>query len=324
MFTAPQGISDPAVRDAMTALFEKVDAIEGMKVTSPYSPEGARFNSADGTIAFAQLNFTERGQAEAQALGNEIKDLGEGLAVPGLQVEYGGQLFALFEFPESELLGILAAVIILLVAFGSVIAMGLPIGTALFGLGVGVAVVGLGSHLVSMPEFSTQMTAMIGLGVGIDYALFIVTRYRENLHRGWTPEQSTVEAVNSSGRAVLFAGMTVMISLLGLFVIGLEFVRGLAIAGASGVLLMMVAAVTLLPALLGFAGHQIENTSRAAAIAVATTVGLAIVGIFSGLAVGLALLAGLAIGAVVVGASLLPFGRGLRKPLPHRQEKAPQ
>jgi RND superfamily putative drug exporter len=159
----------------MTALFEKVDAIEGVKVTSPYSPEGAQLNSADGTISFAQLNFTQRGQAEAQALGNEIKELGEQVAVPGLTVEYGGQLFSVFEFPESELLGILAAVIILLVAFGSVIAMGLPIGTALFGLGVGVAIVGLGSQIVSMPEFSTQMTAMIGLGVGIDYALFIVT-----------------------------------------------------------------------------------------------------------------------------------------------------
>jgi RND superfamily putative drug exporter len=321
VFTAPQGTSDPAVQAAMTSLFEQVDAIEGMKVTSPYSPEGGRFVSSDGTIAFAQLNFTERGQAEAQKLGDEIRDLGDDISVPGLQLEYGGQLFALFEFPESELLGILAAVIILLVAFGSVIAMGLPIGTALFGLGVGIAIVGLGSHLVSMPEFSTQMTAMIGLGVGIDYALFIVTRFRENLHKGWTPEQATVEAVNSSGRAVLFAGMTVMISLLGLFVIGLEFVRGLAIAGASGVLMMMIAAVTLLPALLGFAGHQIENTSRAAAIAVATTVVLALIGIFSGVPVGVALLAGLAIGAVVVASSFLPFGRGLRTPLPRRQEK---
>jgi RND superfamily putative drug exporter len=321
VFTAPQGITDPTVRDAMTGLFEEVDALEGMKVTSPYSPEGARFVSSDGTTAFAQLNFTERGQAETQSLGNEVKDLGEDIAVPGLTVEYGGQLFSLFEFPESELLGILAAVIILLVAFGSVIAMGLPIGTALFGLGVGIAIVSLGSQIVSMPEFSTQMTAMIGLGVGIDYALFIVTRYRENLHKGWSTEQSTVEAVNSAGRAVLFAGMTVMISLLGLFVIGLEFVRGLAIAGASGVLLMMIAAVTLLPALLGFAGRQIENTSRAAAIAVATTVLLAIIGIFSGLPVGLALVAGLAIGAIVIGASFLPVGRSLRTPLPHRHEK---
>ena len=122
---------------------------------------------------------------------------------------------------------------------------------------------GLGSNVVSMPEFSSQMTAMIGLGVGIDYALFIVTRYRENLRDGLDPEEATVEAADTAGRAVVFAGITVMISLLGLFVIGIEFVRGLAIAGATGVLMMMFAAMTLLPALLGFVQRRIDVTTRA-------------------------------------------------------------
>jgi RND superfamily putative drug exporter len=322
VFTAPQGTSDPAVTAAMTAFFDKVAAIPGVKVTSPYAPQGAQFNSRTKPISLAQLNITPRTQADYITLAKQIKGLAPAVgAVPGLTIEYGGQAFAAFEFPPSELLGVLAAVIILLVAFGSVLAMGLPIGTALFGLGAGVAVVGLGSNLMKMPEFSTQMTAMIGLGVGIDYALFIVTRYRENLRKGHSPEEATVEAVDSSGRAVLFAGITVMISLLGLFVIGVEFVRGLAVAGAAGVLMMMFGAVTLLPALLGFAGTRIENTSRAAAIAVATVVVLGITGVFTPLGLGPSFGIGALVAAAVVGVSFLPFGRSLRTPLPHRHDK---
>jgi RND superfamily putative drug exporter len=138
--------------------------------------------------------------------------------------------------------------------------MGLPIGTALFGLGTGVALTVLLSHVQSMPDFAPQLTAMIGLGVGIDYALFIVTRYRDGLHAGLGNERALVRAVDTSGRAVLFAGATVIISLLGLYIMGLAFVSGLATGAALGVVTMMLAAVTLLPALIGFAGNRIEVT----------------------------------------------------------------
>jgi RND superfamily putative drug exporter len=321
VFTAPQGTTDPAVVEAMNGLFDQVGQIPGVTVTSPYTPEGVRFNSATEPISFAQLSVTERDQQQMLKLGNEIKEMGASIDVPGLRVEYGGQVFATFEFPESELLGILAAIVILLIAFGSVLAMGLPIGTALFGLGVGIGLVGLASNVLRMPEFSAQMTAMIGLGVGIDYALFIVTRYRENLRSGMEPEAATVEAVDSSGRAVIFAGITVMISLLGLFVIGIEFVRGLAIAGATGVLMMMFAAVTLLPALLGFAGRRIEVTSRAAAISVTAFVLLMLVGVFTGLSLGVAALAGLGVAVLTMAISFTPAGRALRTPLPPRHDK---
>jgi RND superfamily putative drug exporter len=321
VFTAPQGTTDPAVVEAMNGLFDQVGQIPGVTVTSPYTPEGVRFNSATEPISFAQLSVTERDQQQMLQLGNEIKEMGASIDVPGLRVEYGGQVFATFEFPESELLGILAAIVILLIAFGSVLAMGLPIGTALFGLGVGIGLVGLASNVLRMPEFSAQMTAMIGLGVGIDYALFIVTRYRENLRSGMEPEDATVEAVDSSGRAVIFAGITVMISLLGLFVIGIEFVRGLAIAGATGVLMMMFAAVTLLPALLGFAGRRIEVTSRAAAISVTAFVLLMLVGVFTGLSLGVAALAGLGVAVLTMAISFTPAGRALRTPLPPRHDK---
>ena len=320
VFTAPQGTDDPEIKTAMEGLFAQVAEIEGLAVTSPFSPEGAQFNSTTKPISFAQISYDVKGQSEAIEIADQIKALGDEVQIDGLRIEYGGQLFAGFEFPPSEILGFLAAVIILLIAFGSVLAMGLPLGTAVFGLFTGIGLVGVASKLLEMPEFSTQMAAMIGLGVGIDYALFIVTRYRENLHAGLDPEEATVRAVDTSGRAVVFAGITVMVSLLGLFVVGLAFVRGLAVAGAIAVLVMMIASITLLPSLLGFAGRSIENTSRAAALGVATWVTLSLVGIFTG-ALAL-LLIGPLLGIVVWGVGFAPgLNRWMRTLLPHRKEK---
>ncbi len=322
VFTSPNGTNDPAVKAAMEPFFAAVDKLDGVKVVSPYSPEGAEFNSKTKPISFAQLSVTQRGQAATIKLANKIEDLGKAVVrPPGLQIQYGSQLFAGFALPESEVLGVLAAVMILLLAFGSVLAMGLPVGTALFGLGVGAGILGIVSNGFAMPEFSPQIAAMIGLGVGIDYALFIVTRYRENFHAGMDPEEAVVQAVDSSGRAVIFAGITVMISLLGLFIIGLAFVRGLAVASAISVLVMMLAAITLLPALIGFAGRHIEETSRAAAIAVASFVVMAMIGVFTGLALGFALLGAFALAVIVMVVSFLPFGRKLRKKLPHHHHK---
>jgi RND superfamily putative drug exporter len=161
--------------------------------------------------------------------------------------------------PASELVGVLAAIFILLIAFGSLLAMGLPIMTALFGIGIGLAIVQLLARVLDIPSFAPQVTAMIGIGVGIDYALFISTRYREALHEGATPEQAVVHAIDTSGRAVLFAGGTVVISLLGLFLIGVSFIRGLSVGASLAVLFVMAAAVTLLPAVLGFVGYTIDR-----------------------------------------------------------------
>ena len=149
--------------------------------------------------------------------------------------------------------------IILLIAFGSVLAMGLPIGTALFGIGTGVAIVLTVRTIVDMPDFTTAAVAMIGLGVGIDYALFIVTRYRESLSAGLDPERSVVRAIDTAGRAVLFAGTTVVISVLGLLLMKTSIMRGVAVGISIGVLMTMLASVTLLPALLGFVGRKIDK-----------------------------------------------------------------
>jgi RND superfamily putative drug exporter len=325
VFSVPTGVKDSAVEQTMTAFFDKIKTIPGLQVDSPYDPGQQAAISRDGTTAFAQLGYDVKSQKAALDLAKEIKDAGKGVKeqLPaGSQLEYGGQLFGTFEFPPSEALGILAAVLILLIAFGSVLAMGLPIGTALFGLGVGIGVVGLVSNAAQMPEFAPQMAAMIGLGVGIDYALFIVTRFRDNLHRGMSVEDSIVESVDTSGRAVLFAGMTVMISLLGLFIVGLAFIRGLAISGSISVLVMVIAALTLLPALLALVGKRIDTTSRAAAVAVGLFVVLALVSVIIRNVVPVAL--GVVIAAGLMGASFTPFGRRLRQPLPHRHEKPAQ
>jgi putative drug exporter of the RND superfamily len=145
------------------------------------------------------------------------------------------------------------------VAFGSVVAMGLPIITALFGIAIGFSVLDLLSHIVTTPTFAPQIMAMIGLGVGIDYALFVVTRYRHGLAEGKDPREASAMSLATSGRAVVFAGTTVILSLLGLFVLQLPFMRGLAVGAIAAVLLVMTAAITLLPAMLGFSGRAIDK-----------------------------------------------------------------
>jgi len=181
---------------------------------------------------------------------------------PTVQVEASGELFFAFEEPETgtgELLGLIAAVIILLVAFGSLIAMGLPIGMALFGLALGVSAMPLVTHLYAIPGWAPQIGAMVGLGVGIDYALFLVTRHREFLNSGMTVVESAGRAVATSGQAVVFAGGTVVISILGLAVAGVPMLTGAGIAIAILVLIMVLASISLLPAFLGLAKHAINR-----------------------------------------------------------------
>lgn len=315
VFATPTGVDADGVKDAMTELFAKVGQIEGVTVTSPYDTEG-QINVAR-TTAFASIDATIRSQTELIALGEEIREIGEPYAMGDLRIEYGGNIFAGFELPASEAYGLLAAIIILVLAFGSVLAMGLPIGTALVGLGVGASLVTVLSHVLPMPDFTTSLVAMIGLGVGIDYALFIVTRYREGIHHGMSVEDSVVNAVDTSGRAVIFAGITVIISLLGLFVMGLAFARGLAIGAVIGVLIMMIASISLLPALLAMVKHRIDVTTRAALVALAAFV---VITFFAVVAESLPLFLAAIISALVV--TLASFViKPLRKPIPQRARK---
>jgi len=264
---AQGGVTDPAVQQLVEdklASIEQVRDVTG--TTSPYAPEGARQVSADGTVAYAQIQFDKRAGEVSDATAQRIIDLVDpGTNADGTQLEVGGRMFVVVGGPSgsSEAIGLLAAIIILLIAFGSVLAMGLPIFTAIVGLGGGFAIVALLSNIMVMPTFTTQLAAMIGLGVGIDYALFIVTRFRQGLHEGRDPEASVVLAIDTAGRAVLFAGATVVISLGGLFLMGVDFIRGLGAGAATTVLLMMLASVTFVPALLGFTGTNVDKWSVA-------------------------------------------------------------
>jgi RND superfamily putative drug exporter len=259
--TSAGRITDAAVRarvEPMLAAVARLPHVTG--VLSPYTPEGARAISSDGRIAFATVSFDERANLLPTAATERVIGVAKGIATPHLQVALGGQAIEQVQKPSlgaATGIGLLAAIVVLLVTFGSLIAMGLPIITALLGLGTGIGLAGLASRLIGMPTFATELAAMIGLGVGIDYALFIVTRFRENYLRGGDVGRSIAVAMDTAGRAVLFAGATVIIALLGQFALGVAFLYGLAVASSLAVLMTMLAALTVLPALLARFGERI-------------------------------------------------------------------
>jgi RND superfamily putative drug exporter len=270
VFQADQGVDDPEVQAAMTELFDAVaeqDAVE-VRVQSPYDEGSEQQISEDGTIAYANVEFPGDEDADFTKV-DDVKDVIEEHQpdLDGVDVELGGFVFAEFEDPTSEALGIAFAIVILIAAFGSVLAMGLPIGVALFGIGLGGAVTMLLSHVLTIPEFAPFIGVMIGLGVGIDYALLIITRYREQLHGGHDVRESIGIALDTAGRSVAFAGVTVVISLLGMLLIGVPFVAGLAVSASVTVALTVLASLTLLPALIGLAGLRIEKTRRRGLVA---------------------------------------------------------
>lgn len=260
VFRADQGVNDPAVRRTMEDFFARVAAaVDGEQINSPYDPANSHQISADGKTGYAEINLSHRDQSQFLDDGKHIKALVKTVNQPGLQIELGGDIFVEEASFSSELVGIVAAIIILLIAFGSLLAVGLPIMTALFGIGCGAAAIGLVTHVMTMPDFTTQIAAMIAIGVGIDYALIVVTRYREAIHSGMNPKDSVSLALDTSGRAVLFAGLTVIISLFGMFMMNMDFVRAVAIGSILAVLMTMLASLTLLPALLGFVGNNIDK-----------------------------------------------------------------
>ncbi|MGA8723680.1 MAG: MMPL family transporter [Acidimicrobiales bacterium] len=232
------------------------------EVVSPFSPTGRHQISRNGHIAYVQVNFDEQtGNLPTGAI-NKVISTAQSFEAPGYKLDLGGPAIDLVAGGKpgaSEGIGILAAIIIMLIAFGSVVAMGLPIITALFGIVVGIGILDLVSHIETTPTFAPEIMAMIGLGVGIDYALFVVTRYRQGLTEGRDPREASAVSLATSGRSVIFAGTTVILSLLGLFILQLAFMRGLAISVIAAVLLVMLAAVTLLPAMLGFSGLAIDR-----------------------------------------------------------------
>jgi len=231
-------------------------------VLTPFAAGGAAQLSPDGHIAYGLVRFDASGDALPDAAIQNVITQARRAAGPGFAVQVGGAPVEKVEKPQfgkSEALGILAAVLILLLAFGSVIAMLLPIVTAIVAVATTFGLLDLLSHAVTVPSFAPELAALVGLGVGIDYALFVITRYRTALRTGSAPQDAVVTAMATSGRAVVFAGSTVVLSLLGLFLLGLPFIYGAALGAIIAVLLVMAASVTLLPAALGFAGLGIDR-----------------------------------------------------------------
>ncbi len=266
-------VLDAAVKAHMNAMFAEVAKLPHVAaVITPYAGATAgKSISADRRIAFATVVFNEKANLLPKSAAERVISVARAAAHPGLQVELGGQAIEATQKPGFGLslaVGLLAAIIVLLITFGSVIAMGLPIVTALFGLGTGLGLIALGTHLIDTPDFSSELAAMIGLGVGIDYALFILTRFREAYASAGPTfhdaRESVVQAIDTAGRAVLFAGSTVVIALLGMMLLGVEFLYGLAIAASISVLLVMFASLTLLPALLTIAGPRVAAGGRRA------------------------------------------------------------
>jgi RND superfamily putative drug exporter len=260
---SPSPLDSPADAAAISALVRSLRPLAHVTgVRSPLAPGAGGQLSPDRRIGFVVVQFDAVAADLPASAVRAVIDTADRFGRPDLQVAVGGapvEQVVSAAPSATEMIGLLAAVVVMLLAFGSVVAMGLPILSALAGVGIGFGILEALSHLLTVPTFGPDMMIMIGLGVGIDYALFVVTRYRQGLAGRQPPRAATIAALATAGRAVLFAGATVVIALLGLFVVGLPFMDGLAAATIVAVALVLAAALTLLPAIFGFAGTAIDR-----------------------------------------------------------------
>ncbi len=329
VFRAEQGVDDPVVVTAMEDLFATVDGGfldetgapqgPGATVVSPYAgPDAGQIATTGplaGRLAFAVVHLSaDVDDTESARIGALITDAAPRVA--GLDVMAGGQFLASVEAPQSELIGIAFAVVILIVAFGSVMAMGLPIAVALGGVAIGIGSIILLTRVTTMPEDTVLLGMMIGLGVGIDYALFIVTRYRETVRAGHAPRTAVVVAMSTAGRAVAFAGATVVISMLGLLLVRLGMLSGMGIGVSATVLATMLTSMTLLPALIAMTGRRLEVTRWRGLLAAFATAS-AILGVGIG-RTPLAIFGAVTAVAVLLASRFVPW---LRREVPHRTTK---
>ena len=260
VFKATGGVDTPETRQRIDSLLGTLRSIpQVVSVESPFDQAGGI--SKDGTIGRSSVHWTVQSRLLDIANIESLIKATEAASGPGFAVEPGGHAIERAERMSfsSELFGLSAAVVILLIAFGSAIAVGLPVGAALFGLGTGFPVLAILSHVIPVPEFGPQFAAMIGIGVGIDYSLLVVTRFREGVHSGKSVEDSIAVALMTSGRAVIFAGIVVAIAFLGLYAMGIPFVAALGTAGALVVLGGVLVALTLMPAMLSLSGRHIDR-----------------------------------------------------------------
>ncbi|MFD5450699.1 MMPL family transporter [Streptomyces sp. NPDC127100] len=248
------------VEQAMTRTLDRVADLPGVAgVTNPYQDPDSPRISEDARTAYATVTFEDASQDIDAGQARAVVDTAEAAETDGLRVELGGSAIALTETGDghlAEAVGVAVAAVVLFLAFGSVAAALLPIATALVSVGTAYAGITLLGHAMTVADFAPMLGTLIGLGVGIDYALFIVTRHRRGLKRGLSVTEAAADAVATTGRAVVFAGATVCIALLGMLILRLGFLNGVALAASLTVILTVAASVTLLPALLSYIGPR--------------------------------------------------------------------
>ncbi|MGA0067997.1 MAG: MMPL family transporter [Miltoncostaeaceae bacterium] len=256
-------VNSTANKNAITASVNAIAKVPHVtQATSPYGNAAQYLQSKSGTIAYVPvlMNVSSASITEKQA--QAVLDAAEPARKAGMQVAAGGTVGATLSNPNTDMstvIGLIAAVIILAVSFGSLIAMFIPIISAIVGLALGLAVIGLLGHLVSVPSIAPTLATMIGLGVGIDYALFVVSRHREQLARGMDPKESVALAVGTAGTAVVFAGGTLVVALIALAVAGIPLISSLGYASSLAVVTAVLAATLLLPAILSLLGHKLNS-----------------------------------------------------------------
>jgi RND superfamily putative drug exporter len=263
VFKARSGtLEDPANKARIEAALKRVDAAESVaSVQSPFS-EGGQLTK-DGRLGVASINYEKSTNDFTPETLEKVEQAAFTARSPQLQVEHGGPGAEIVRFNNSqgpsEFFGVIAAAIVLLITFGSLVAAGLPLIATLLALGTSLGIITLLSHVVDTPDFASQLASLIGLGVGIDYALFVVTRYRAEVRAGLDRNEAVEKAIDSAGRTVMFAAITVVIALLGLLLLGLNFMQGVALGAATAVLATMFAALTIIPALIGGSGEFMDG-----------------------------------------------------------------
>ncbi|MFD5075829.1 MMPL family transporter [Streptomyces sp. NPDC058371] len=263
VFQAPSGekMADAANKAAVEKTVDELG--DGSEVTSVTDPFKAKSISKDGTIAYAQVSYKVSGMELKDATKDALKEAAQDARGSGLTVEVGGDaLQAVPETGSTEIIGIAVAAVVLVITFGSLIAAGLPLLTALVGVGIGVSTIAALANALDLGTTTSTLAMMIGLAVGIDYALFIVSRYRAELAEGREREEAAGRAVGTAGSAVVFAGLTVVIALVGLAVVNVPMLTKMGVAAAGTVAIAVLIALTMIPALLGYAGRKVQPAGR--------------------------------------------------------------
>ena len=254
VWKASQGAQAPQTRARVQRFLAQAERLEGIGTAGPIRV------APDRTIATTTLELDRRAWDVPDATGTKLIDLAERSSRDGLTVALGGGPIRMAEGGSGpEGFGLLGAAVVLLIAFGSIVAAGLPLAVALFGLGISASLIGVLAAVMEVPSFATAIAGLLGIGVGVDYALLVLTRFRAALDGGADVQGAVVEAVGTAGRSVLVAGSTVLVSVLGLFLMGVGYLQGVAVSASLAVLAVMAAAVTLLPALLSCAGPRVNR-----------------------------------------------------------------